>query len=64
MIEHNRREECWRFYDHAVVAEAGHLRRTLIRLIRESSRPRSEGSNRGQPPIHSKEKLETLTACG
>ena len=58
MTKHNRREEYWRFYDHAVVAEAGHLRRTLIRLIRESPCPRSEGSSRGRPPIHSKEKLD------
>ena len=58
MTEHNRREEYWKFYDHAVVAETAHLRRTLIRLIREKSCLRSEGSNRGRHPIHSKEKLD------
>ena len=58
MTEHNRREEYWEFYDHAVVAEAAHLRRTLIQLVREKPCPRSGGSNRGRPPIHSKEKLD------
>ena len=58
MTEHNRREEYWKFYDHAAVAETAHLRRTLIRLVREKPCPRSEGSNRGRPPIHSKEKLD------
>ena len=58
MIEHNRREEYWRFYGHVVVAEVAHLKRTLVRLIRERQYPRSEGCNRGRPPIHSKEKLD------
>ena len=49
MTGHNRREEYWRFYDHAVVAEAAHLRRTLIRLIRERLCLRSEGGNRATP---------------
>ena len=57
MTEHNRREEYWMFYDHAVVAEPAHLRRTLIRLVLEKPCPWLEGSNRGRPPIHSKEKL-------
>ncbi len=57
MTEHNRREEYWKFYDHAAVSETAHLRRTLIRLVREKSCPRSDGSDRGRPPIHSKEKL-------
>ena len=35
MTEHNRREEYWRFYDRAVVAETAHLRRALIRLVRK-----------------------------
>ena len=54
----NRREEYWRFYDHAVVSEASHLRRTLIQLVREKPCPRLEGSNRGRPQVHSKEKLD------
>lgn len=58
MTEHNRREEYWRFYDHAVVSEAGRLRGTLIRLVWERPCPRPEGSNRGRPHIHSKEKLD------
>ena len=58
MTEHNRREEYWRFYDHAVATEPGHLRRTLIRLVWERPCPGSEGSNRGRPQIHSKEKLD------
>ena len=41
MTEYNRREEYRRFYDHAVVAEASHLRRTLIRPVLEKSCPRS-----------------------
>ena len=55
MTVHSRWEEYWRFYDHEVVAEAAHLRRALIRLIRERPCPRSEGGNRGRPPVHSKE---------
>ena len=58
MTEHNRREEYWEFYNHAVVAETAHLRRTLIRRVREKPCPRSEGNNRGRSPIHSKEKLD------
>ncbi len=34
------------------------MRRTLIRLVRERPCPHSEGSNRGRPPVHSKEKLD------
>ena len=41
-----------------VVAETAHLRRTLIPLVREKPCPRSEGSNRGRPPVPSKEKLD------
>ena len=33
------------------------MRRTLIRPVRKKPRPRSEGSSRGRPPVHSKEKL-------
>ncbi len=58
MTEHNRREEYWKFYDHAVSAEPAHLRRMLILLVLEKPCPRSDGSDRGRPPIHSKEKLD------
>ena len=49
MIEHNRREEYWKFYDHAVVDEPAHLRRTLIRLVREAV-PALGGQQPGQAP--------------
>ena len=58
MTGHNRREEYWRLYDHVAVAEPGHMRRTLIRLVRERPCPRPETSRRGRPQIHSKEKLD------
>ena len=58
MTEHNRREEHWKFYDRAAVAETARLRRTLIRPVRERPCPRQGGSNRGRPPVHSKEKLD------
>ena len=58
MTERNQGEGCWKFYALVVVAEPAHLRRTLIRLVRERPCPRSEGSNRGRPPVHSKEKLD------
>ena len=52
MTKYNRREEYWRFYDRTVVAEAVHLRRALIRLVRERPCPWSEtGAGPWQGPI-------------
>lgn len=63
MTAHSDGGWCRWFYDHMAVAEATHLRGTLMQLGREMSCPRPEGSNRGRPTVGSKEKLY-LPACG
>ena len=58
MSAHNRRPDYWRYYERAQESERVHVKTTLIEAIRDNPCPRSKGSNRGRPPIHSKDKLD------
>ena len=58
MSEHNRRPHYWKYYHLAHSGEIAFLMEVIAMLIRESPCPRGERSNRGRPPIHSKDKLD------
>ena len=58
MSEHNRRERYWQYYELAREAEASHMRKMLIGVVRDMPCPRPDVGGRGRPPIRSKEKMD------
>ena len=58
MSGHNRRPDYWKYYERAQESGQAYVKSTLIEAIRDNPCPRSKGSNRGCPPIHSKDKLD------
>ena len=58
MSGHNRRPDYWKYYELAQESERVHVKSTLIEVIRDNPCPRPKGSNRGCPPVHSKDKLD------
>ena len=58
MSGHNRRPDYWKYYERAQESERVHVKATLIEAIRDDPCPRPKGSNRGCPPVHSKDKLD------
>ena len=60
MSEHKRRPNYWKYYHLGHTEETTFLIETIADLVRDSPCPRQEKSNRGRPPVHSKDKLDFI----
>ena len=60
MSEHVRRPDYWKYCHLGHSSETSIMIDTIANLVREHPCPRQEKSNRGRPPVHSKDKLDFI----
>lgn len=60
MSEHTRRPDYWTYYHLGHSSETSFMIETVFDLVRGHPCPRQEKSNRGRPPVHSKDKLDLI----
>ena len=60
MSEHARRPDYWKYYHLGHSSETSFMVETVANLVRGHPCPRQEKSDRGRPPVHSKDKLNFI----
>ena len=60
MSKHTRRPDYWKYYHQGHSSETSFMIDTVASLVRGHPCPRQETSNRGRPPVHSKDKLDFI----
>ena len=60
MSKHARRPDYWKYYHQGHSGETSFMIETVASLVRGHPCPRQETSNRGRPPVHSKDKLDFI----